>query len=73
MKTDEDDEEEGKSPVQVRARKRAEKPKKELRSDATSGALKSAPAVKNLELLKVETRVRTRSMSKQGKDPKVKN
>ena len=70
VQTDEDQaEDEEKSPVQVQAHKRAEKPKKESR---TTGEIKPALAVKNLDLLKVETRVRTRSMSKQGKDHKVK-
>ena len=79
VETDKDEKEEKRSPVQVKAQKRAEKPEKELRSDqqplhsdGTTGPMKKAPANKKLDFLKVETRVRTRSMSKQGKDPKVK-
>ena len=54
------------SSVKVEAHKCAEEPLKELRSDR--------PAIQDrkIDLLKGETRVRTRSMSRQGKDHKVK-
>ena len=53
------------SPVKVKARKRADKlpAEEELRSEP---GLQSAPANKKLDLFKVETRVRTRSMSKKS-------
>ena len=70
-----DDEEANTSPVKVKAQKEAEKLQEKLRTDSdlpsdTAGPVKSALANKKLESLKVQTRVRTRSMSK--KDPKVK-
>ena len=69
VETVKDDEEANPSPVKVKAQKEAEKLQEKLSGD-TAGPVKSALANKKLESLKVQTRVRTRSMSK--KDPKVK-
>ena len=69
--------EENRSPVKVKSKKQAEifEGKLSIDSDVSSGKadpVKTALADKKLELLKVQARVRTRSMSRQGKDPKVK-